>query len=80
MKAGEILESNLHEAYQEIGKIVAKLRADNGEIDEMELKADLSEALWHLCAAWNGRHLSFDEVNQLDPDQFRSLGERPNLD
>lgn len=79
MKIGEVLERNIRDAHQEIGEIIERFQSESGEIDEIELKVDLAEALWHLCAAWNARHLSFDEVNRLGPEQFRSLGKPDSL-
>lgn len=74
-EAREILELNLSEAAKELEKLISRLKSKGCE--DAEIAVRLKGVFWHLRAAWNGRDMSFEDVNALTPSEFDSLGSTP---
>ena len=71
----EILDLNLAEAARELALLRSRFKAC--QCDEAEFAVLLKGVFWHLRAAWNGRHLSFEDVEKLSIHEFDGLGTNP---
>lgn len=71
----EILELNLTEAAKELRELISRLEA--GACEDAEIAVRLKGVFWHLRAAWNGRDMTFQDVNALALSEFDSLGATP---
>ena len=71
----EILYLNLSEALNELKQLRSSL--DDNQFDEAEIAIGLKGVFWHLRAAWNGRNLSFENIDQLSRSEFDKLGSTP---
>jgi len=72
----EILNHNLSEAAYELGQLISRLKTGVCD-DDVEIAIRLKGVIWHLRVAWNGRDMTFADVEALTLSEFDNLGANP---
>ncbi len=71
--------TNLEEAHLELEQVLKDLKQD-GTFGEQEFNAAMSSVYHYLNTAWNARHATESEVNELSSEHFYLWREFPSLD
>ena len=77
-KTREVLDLNLSEAAHELRELISELNTGACD-DDMEIAVRLNGVVRHLRAAWNGRDMTFEDIDSMTPSEFDRLGTNPVL-
>ncbi len=72
----DVVTSNLSEALEELQRL-ADVATDQQARNEVELQFRIEHVYHHLNVAWNARHATHQNYNQLTQDDFNLWGRFP---
>ena len=72
----EVLDADLRDAAHELGQLISKLKTGECD-DDMDIAVRLNCVIRHLRAAWNGRDMTFEDINAMTLEEFDRLGTNP---